>query len=122
MFLVRKPDSWPRPLAATVAMITLAVLDLAGAYAVKEAVTRRSGAYAAVGAVAFPFLFWVYACSLRYADLALVTLGWIVVLQVGPSATDGDGLPTQLTTPAAEVGHQDRGGTHDRGVDEHVHG
>ena len=83
MFLVRMPDSWPRPLVATVAMLLLAALDLGGAYAAKEAVVRRSGAYAALGAAAFLLLFWVYACSLQYADLAVVTLGWIVVLQVG---------------------------------------
>ena len=28
-------------------------------------------------------LFWVYASSLQYAELALVTMGWIVMLQVG---------------------------------------
>ena len=28
-------------------------------------------------------LFYVYASSLQYAELALVTLGWVVVLQVG---------------------------------------
>ena len=28
-------------------------------------------------------LFWVYASALQYAELALVTMGWIVVLQVG---------------------------------------
>jgi len=83
MFLVRMPDSWPRPLVATVAMLLLAALDLGGAYAAKEAVVRRSGAYAALGAAAFLLLFWVYACSLQYADLAVVTLGWIVVLQIG---------------------------------------
>jgi hypothetical protein len=31
----------------------------------------------------FVLLFWVYASSLRYADLAPVTLGWVVVLQIG---------------------------------------
>jgi len=83
MFLVRMPDSWPRPLVATIAMIALAALDLTGAYAAKEAVLRRSGTYAAVGAALFLLVFWVYACTLQYADLAVVTLGWIVVLQVG---------------------------------------
>ena len=28
-------------------------------------------------------LFWVYASSLQYAELAVVTMGWIVLLQVG---------------------------------------
>jgi len=88
MFLVRMPDAWPRPLVATVAMILLAALDLAGAYAAKEAVIRRSGMYAALGAALFLLLFWVYACSLQYADLSVVTLGWIVVLQVGVVVLD----------------------------------
>ena len=36
-----------------------------------------------VGLAAFGVLFWVYASSLQYAELALVTMGWIVMLQVG---------------------------------------
>ena len=36
-----------------------------------------------LGAAAFLVLFWVYASALQYAELALVTMGWIVVLQVG---------------------------------------
>jgi hypothetical protein len=31
----------------------------------------------------FVLLFYVYASSLQYAELTLVTLGWIVLLQVG---------------------------------------
>ena len=36
-----------------------------------------------LGAGAFVVLFWVYASSLKYAELALVTMGWVVMLQVG---------------------------------------
>ncbi len=36
-----------------------------------------------LGVAAFLVLFWVYASALQYAELALVTMGWIVVLQVG---------------------------------------
>ena len=36
-----------------------------------------------LGLAAFGVLFWVYASSLQYAELALVTMGWIVMLQVG---------------------------------------
>jgi hypothetical protein len=81
--LIRVPDSWPHGLVAVLAMLVLAVIDLAGAYAAKEAVLRRSLPMAVVGVGLFTLLFWVYASSLRYADLAPVTLGWVVLLQVG---------------------------------------
>jgi hypothetical protein len=64
-------------------MVLLAVLDLAGAYSAKEAVVQRSVVFAAAGAACFLALFWVYASSLQYAELAPVTFGWIVILQVG---------------------------------------
>jgi len=64
-------------------MLALAALDLAGAYAAKESVERRSPGFACFGLACFCLLFWVYASSLRYADLAPVTFGWIVLLQIG---------------------------------------
>ena len=83
MPLMRAPDSWPLPVTAAVSMTTLAGLDLVGAYAAKEwAVTRGTGMLV-LGIGAFVVLFWVYASALQYAELALVTLGWIVVLQLG---------------------------------------
>ena len=82
MFL-RFPASWSPTTVAVVAMVVLAGLDLAGAYAAKEAVARRSPAFAAMGIGLFVLLFWVYSSSLQYAELGPVTLGWIVVLQVG---------------------------------------
>jgi hypothetical protein len=81
--LLRAPASWPTPLVAVVAMLLLAVVDLGGAYAAKEAVLRRSPSWAAAGVALFMLLFYVYASSLQYAELALVTLGWVVALQVG---------------------------------------
>jgi hypothetical protein len=81
--LLRAPASWPEPVIAVVAMVVLAVVDLGAAYATKEAVVRRSPSWAAGGAVLFVLLFYIYASSLQYAELALVTLGWVVVLQVG---------------------------------------
>lgn len=81
--LIHPPESWPQTLVAVVAMVALAVLDLVGAFAAKEAVVQRSPAHAALGATAFLLLFWVYASSLQYADLAPVTFGWVVALQVG---------------------------------------
>ena len=81
--LLRAPASWPTPVVAAVAMLLLAVVDLAGAYATKEAVVRRSPPWAVAGVALFVLLFYVYASSLQYAELALVTLGWVVALQVG---------------------------------------
>lgn len=81
--LIRFPEAWPHWFAALVAMILLAGLDLGGAYAAKEAVERRSIGHAALGVALFVVLFWVFASSLQYADLTPVTVGWIVVLQVG---------------------------------------
>ncbi|MEO7235416.1 MAG: hypothetical protein ABIW80_08585, partial [Lapillicoccus sp.] len=64
------------------AMVVLAALDIVGALAAKEwAASSRVGALL-LGAAAFLVLFWVYASALQYAELALVTMGWIVVLQV----------------------------------------
>lgn len=81
--MLKAPDGWPGAVVATVAMVALAALDLAGAFAAKEWVERRSPVPMVLGLVAFGVLFWVYASSLQYAELALVTMGWIVMLQVG---------------------------------------
>ncbi|MFN0282647.1 MAG: hypothetical protein ACKVZ6_11845 [Kineosporiaceae bacterium] len=98
--LVKMPQSWPQPLVAVLAMALLAVLDLGGAVAAKEAVERRSPWIAALGAVLFLLLFWVYACSLQYAELAPVTFGWIVLLQVGVVLLDRFRYGVQLSTGA----------------------
>jgi len=81
--LIRVPAAWPQPVVATLAMIVLAALDLAAAFATKEAVQHRSAGMAVLGAVLFLALFWVYASSLEVAELSSVTFGWIVLLQVG---------------------------------------
>jgi len=81
--LIHAPRTAPDSAVAGVAMVVLAALDLGGALAAKEAVARRSLMLALLGAALFVVLFWVYASSLQYADLAPVTLGWIVVLQLG---------------------------------------
>jgi len=81
--LLKFPSSWPLPVVATLCMAALAALDLFGAFAAKEwAVSKNNGALG-VGALSFLVLFWVYASSLQYAELAVVTMGWIVLLQVG---------------------------------------
>ena len=95
--LIRVPDSWPQPLVAVLAMVVLAVVDLASAVAAKEAVTRRSLPMAAVGLALYVVLFWVYSSSLRYAELGPVTLGWVVVLQVGVLLLDRFRYGVELT-------------------------
>ena len=81
--MLRAPEGWPVALVATIAMVALAGLDLLGALAAKEWAEHRAPAPMLVGLAAFGVLFWVYASSLQYAELALVTMGWIVMLQVG---------------------------------------
>ena len=81
--MLRAPEGWPVALVATIAMVALAGLDLLGAFAAKEWAQHRSPVPMLVGLAAFGVLFWVYASSLQYAELALVTMGWIVMLQVG---------------------------------------
>jgi len=69
-------------------MFALAVLDLAGSIAAKEAVERRSPVMSATGALLYLLLFWVYASALQYAELAPVTIGWVVLLQIGVVLVD----------------------------------
>ena len=81
--LIKLPSSWPVPVVATLAMAALAGLDLLGAVAAKEWAEKQNITAIALGVLAFVLLFWVYASSLQYAELAVVTMGWIVLLQVG---------------------------------------
>jgi hypothetical protein len=81
--LLRAPDSWPTWLVGAIAMVALAVLDIAGALAAKQWVATSNVWPLLAGSVTFLMLFWVYASALQYAELALVTMGWIVILQVG---------------------------------------
>ena len=96
--LIKAPEAWPVPVVATLAMVCLAGLDLAGAVLAKEWASNGSVRALVLGAGAFLVLFWVYASSLRYAELALVTMGWVVMLQVGLVLVDrwryGVELPT----------------------------
>jgi hypothetical protein len=86
--LLRAPEGWPQPLVAAVAMVLLAILDLGGSLAAKEAVERRSAGLALTGAGLFLAVFWVYISSLEVAELSAVTFGWIVILQIGVVLVD----------------------------------
>jgi len=81
--LLKLPASWPLPVVATLCMAALAALDLFGAFAAKEWAEKQNTVALGLGALSFLVLFWVYASSLQYAELAVVTMGWIVLLQVG---------------------------------------
>ncbi len=62
-------------------MVLLAGLDLAGTLLAKEWAVHRQAWQLAGGAAAFLALFAVLALGLRYAEMSIVTLGWIAVLQ-----------------------------------------
>ena len=64
-------------------MLLLAGLDLLGALLAKRYADHRSVAALIAGVVVFGALFLVYARSLSYAELATITFGWVVMLQVG---------------------------------------
>ena len=95
--LIKLPSSWPLPVVATLAMTVLAGLDLLGAVAAKEWAERQNATAALLGVLAFVVLFWVYASSLQYAELAVVTMGWIVLLQVGIVIVDRVHFGTMLS-------------------------
>lgn len=95
--LMKFPASWPVPVVASVAMAVLAGLDLLGAIAAKEWAEKQSIAAIAFGTIASVALFWFYASSLQYAELAVVTMGWIVLLQVGIIIVDRVHFGTMLS-------------------------
>jgi len=76
-------DGIPRPAVAVAAMLVLAGLDMIGALLARRFAHGGSLVYFGAGAVCFVVLFWMYAASLRYADLVAVTFGWIAALQIG---------------------------------------
>jgi hypothetical protein len=65
------------------AMVVLAGLDFVGALLARRWAHGGSIVWFAAGALCFVLLFWVYGSSLRYADLVVVTFGWVAALQVG---------------------------------------
>jgi hypothetical protein len=96
--LIKAPEAWPVPVVATIAMVCLAGLDLVGALFAKEWAENGSIRALVLGAGAFLVLFWVYASSLKYAELSLVTMGWVVMLQVGLVLIDTWRYGVQLPT------------------------
>ncbi len=99
--LLKLPASWPLPVVATLCMGALAALDLFGAFAAKEWAEKQNTVALGLGALSFLVLFWVYASSLQYAELAVITMGWIVLLQVGILVIDRIAFDSSL--PAGKL-------------------
>jgi multidrug transporter EmrE-like cation transporter len=70
-------------LTSIAAMIVLALLDFVGAVFAKEWADTRQPWWFVAGLVTFIGLFAFYATSLKTAELSIVTIGWVVLLQVG---------------------------------------
>lgn len=70
------------------AIIALAGLDLIGAMFARAWADHRSIVSMVGGIVVFGLLFVVYGKSLDYVELSTVTLGWLVLLQVGVMVVD----------------------------------
>ena len=70
-------------LASVSAMIALALLDFIGAVFAKEWADTRQPLWFVAGLLTFMGLFVFYAISLKTAELSIVTIGWVVFLQVG---------------------------------------
>jgi hypothetical protein len=78
----------PRLMPVFAAIAALAGLDLLGAVFARSWAEHRSQVSMLAGMVVFSALFVVYAKSLDYAELSTVTIGWVVLLQVGVLALD----------------------------------
>jgi O-antigen ligase len=75
--------AWQFLLASLGTMLFLALLDFVGAVFVKEWADTRYPGWFVLGLASFAILFVFYASSLRTAELSIVTIGWVVFLQVG---------------------------------------
>jgi multidrug transporter EmrE-like cation transporter len=78
----------PRFAVTTGAMLILAGLDICGALLAKQWADQGSRLCFLLGLVTFVVLFAVYATSLKTAELSIVTMGWVVLLQVGLILSD----------------------------------
>jgi hypothetical protein len=78
-------------------MVLLAALDFAGTMLAKEWTIHRQTWQLVLGATAFLVLFAVLVIGLRYAEMSIVTLGWIVVLQAAVIVVDRSRYGTTIT-------------------------
>ncbi|MDQ2652163.1 MAG: hypothetical protein M3Z20_03875 [Chloroflexota bacterium] len=75
--------TWKFIITSISAMIILALFDFVGAVFAKEWADTRQPWWFVAGLATFMGLFCVYAYSLKTAELSVVTIGWVVFLQVG---------------------------------------
>lgn len=98
VILADAPNTGGISALAAGSMLALAALDLIGSYCALRYVATGHQVWWTAGAVAFVSLFGVYSACLRWAELSIVTIGWIVLIQVGVLAMDwlsnGFMLPT----------------------------
>ncbi len=80
------------------AIVLLAGLDLLGAVMARRYADHRSWLALVGGGAVFVTLFWVYGRSLAYAELATITFGWVVLLQVGVVLIDRVTSHTSIPT------------------------
>lgn len=88
------------------AMFALGALDLVGAALARSWSDHRSIITLFGGMAVFALLFVVYGKSLDYAELSTVTIGWIVLLQVGVVVLDrlqGVAIPPSRMTAIALI-------------------
>src|SRR5262245_48462679 len=78
-------------------MVLLAGFDLTGTMLAKEWTVHRALWQLIGGGAAFVALFLVLVWGLRYAEMSLLTLGWIVVLQLAVLMVDRSRYGTQLS-------------------------
>lgn len=75
--------AFPRFFLLASAMVVLAGLDFGGALLAKHWADNGNRLSFLIGLTLFVVLFVVYAASLKTAELSIVTMGWVVLLQVG---------------------------------------
>jgi drug/metabolite transporter (DMT)-like permease len=88
-----------RQLAVGGLMLTLAAIDFGAALVAKDFADRRRLPALLVGCGLQIALFLVYAVALRIAELSIVTMGWIVLLQVALIGTDVTRNGLRLSAP-----------------------
>jgi hypothetical protein len=93
------PHDWVRYIPLLTTMVGLAALDFAGAIFAKESSEQNHLGFYIAGALAFLLLYVVYAHILKTAELSIVTIGWVVFLQVGLVLVDHFRYGVDFGTP-----------------------
>ena len=89
-----------RQVAAVGFMVVLAGLDFGGTMLAKEWTVHREPWQLIGGGAAFLALFAVLVSGLRYAEMSILTLGWIVMLQTAVIVVDRSRYGNSLSTGA----------------------